>query len=165
MVDTPILGCCHGQQQVDGLRARHQSKDLEVNAFALDKATGDEPSLVLENGATLIPLHLVDPLQPNQLATRLLGLVISMAFISSNIAWRQLASRLATANIGDSKALTRRDFGLSSSQHAKPGAPASPTMLSMRQNRTSSPSSKVSTNSLCQRVELQIPVVSPELPS
>ena len=32
----------------------------------MHEATGDEPSLVLDNGAALIPLHLVDPLQADQ---------------------------------------------------------------------------------------------------
>ena len=48
---------------MDRLHARYWCKDLlEVNALALDKASGDEAHLVLDNGAVLVPLDLVHPL-------------------------------------------------------------------------------------------------------
>ena len=70
VVDTLILRCCYGQQQANGLHSRHRSKDfLEVDALTLHEAAGDEPSLVLDNGAALVPLHLVDPLQADRPTT------------------------------------------------------------------------------------------------
>ena len=48
---------------MDRLHARYWSKDLlEVYALALNKASGDEVRLVLDNGAELVPLDLVHPL-------------------------------------------------------------------------------------------------------
>ena len=42
---------------------RYRCKDfLEVDALALDKTSGDETRLVLNNGAALVVLDLVDPL-------------------------------------------------------------------------------------------------------
>ena len=66
-MDAPVLRCYQSQQQLDRLHARYRRKDfLEVDALALDEAAGDEPSLVLDNGAALVPLHLVDLLQPDR---------------------------------------------------------------------------------------------------
>jgi len=63
VVDTPILRCCHSQQQANGLHSHHQSKDfLGVDALMLHKTVGNKLALVLDNGTTLISLHLVDPL-------------------------------------------------------------------------------------------------------
>jgi len=92
VVDALILRYCQGQQQANGLHSRHRSKDfLEVNALMLHEATSDETSLVLDNDATLIPLHLIDPLQADRPtatggSTSSHVLLSSMAFISSNIA-------------------------------------------------------------------------------
>jgi len=58
------------QQQAHVLHARHQRKDfLKVDAFALHESFGDEPRLVPHHLAALVPLHLVDPLEPDRLAT------------------------------------------------------------------------------------------------
>ena len=63
-MDSPVLRCCQSQQQTDRLHARYRRKDfLEVDALALDKASGDEARLVLDNGAKLVLLDLVYPLQ------------------------------------------------------------------------------------------------------
>ena len=60
VMDAPVLRCCQSQQQSDRLHARYRRKDfLEVDALVLDKASGDEMCLVLDNGAMLIPLDLV----------------------------------------------------------------------------------------------------------
>ena len=46
VVDAPILHCCHGQQQANGLQLRHRSKDfLEIGALTLHEAVSDESSL------------------------------------------------------------------------------------------------------------------------
>ena len=67
VMDVPVLRCCQGQQQSDRLHARYRRKDfLKVNALALDKASGDEARLVLENSAALVPLDLVHPLQADR---------------------------------------------------------------------------------------------------
>ena len=64
VMDTLVLRSCQSQQQSDRLHARYRRKDfLEVDALALDKASGDDARLVLDNGAVLIPLDLVHPLQ------------------------------------------------------------------------------------------------------
>ena len=48
---------------MDRLHARYRCKDfLEVDALVLDKASGDETCLVLDNGALVVPLDLVYPL-------------------------------------------------------------------------------------------------------
>ena len=48
---------------MDRLHERYWRKDpLEVYALALNKASGDETHLVLDNGAELVPLDLVHPL-------------------------------------------------------------------------------------------------------
>ena len=66
-MDAPVLRCCQNQQQSDRLHAHYRRKDfLEVDALALDKASGDEACLVLDNGAALVPLDLVHPLQANR---------------------------------------------------------------------------------------------------
>ena len=66
-MDTPILRCCQSQQQSDRLHALYRRKDfLEVYALALDKASGDEVRLVLDNGTALVPLDLVHPLQADR---------------------------------------------------------------------------------------------------
>ena len=42
---------------------RYRRKDfLEVDALVLDKASGDEACLVLDNGAELIPFDFVHPI-------------------------------------------------------------------------------------------------------
>ena len=67
VMDTPILRCCQSQKQSDRFHARYQRKDfLEVEALALDKASGDEACLVLNNGAALVLLGLVHPLQADR---------------------------------------------------------------------------------------------------
>ena len=58
-MDALALRCCQSQQQSDRLL-------LEVDALALDKASGDEARLVLDNGTTLVPLDLIHPLQADQ---------------------------------------------------------------------------------------------------
>ena len=46
VVDAPILRCCHGQQQANGLHSRHRNKDfLEVDALTLDKVSGNKAHL------------------------------------------------------------------------------------------------------------------------
>ena len=63
MMDAPVLRCCQSQQQSDRLHACYRRKDfLEVDALVLDKASGDESRLVLDNGAALASLDLVHPL-------------------------------------------------------------------------------------------------------
>ena len=48
---------------MDRLHARYWHKDLlEVYALALNKASGDEARLVLDNSVMLVPLDLVHPL-------------------------------------------------------------------------------------------------------
>ena len=70
VMDAPILRYCQSQQQSDRLHVRYRRKDfLEVDALALDKALGDEARLVLENGAALVPLDLVHPLQADRTAS------------------------------------------------------------------------------------------------
>ena len=55
---------------MDRLHACYRRKDLlEVYALVLKKASGDEACLVLDNGAELIPLDLVYPLQAGQTAS------------------------------------------------------------------------------------------------
>ena len=62
-MDAPVLCCCQSQKQSDRLHAHYRCKDfLEVDALALDKASGDEAHLVLDNGAMLVLLDLVHPL-------------------------------------------------------------------------------------------------------
>ena len=62
-MDTSVLRCCQSQQQSDRLHARYRHKDfLEVDALALDNASGNEARLMLDNGAALVPLDLVHPL-------------------------------------------------------------------------------------------------------
>ena len=49
---------------------RYRYKDFfEVNALALNKASGDKTRLVLDNGAELVPFDLVHPLQADQTAS------------------------------------------------------------------------------------------------
>ena len=63
MIDTLVLRCCQSQKQPNRLHARYQRKDfLEVDALALNKVSGDEARLVLDNGAELVSLYLVHPL-------------------------------------------------------------------------------------------------------
>ena len=70
VMDAPVLCCCQSQKQSDRLHARYWCKDfLKVDALALDKASGDESCLVLDNGIVLIPLDLVYPLQADQTAS------------------------------------------------------------------------------------------------
>ena len=48
---------------MDKLYVRYWRKDfLKVYALALNKASGDEARLVLDNGAELVPLDFVHPL-------------------------------------------------------------------------------------------------------
>ena len=64
VMDASVLCCCQSQKQSDRLHARYQRKDfLEVDALTLHKALGNEARLVLDNGAMLVPLDLVHPLQ------------------------------------------------------------------------------------------------------
>ena len=66
-MDAPVLRCCQSQQQSDRLHARYRCKDiLKVDILTLDKASSDEACLVLDNGAALIPLDLVHPLQADR---------------------------------------------------------------------------------------------------
>jgi hypothetical protein len=58
VVDAQVLCHCQGQQQVDRLRACHQCKDFIEVAL-----------LVLDNGAALVQLDLVDPFVSNWLAS------------------------------------------------------------------------------------------------
>ena len=63
MMNASVLHCCQSQQQSDRLHVRYRRKDfLKVDALTLDKASGDEAPLVLDNGAVLVPLDLVHPL-------------------------------------------------------------------------------------------------------
>ena len=63
VMEALVLRCCQGQRQSNRLHARYRCKDfLEVDALALDKASGDEACLVLDNGAALVPLDLVHSL-------------------------------------------------------------------------------------------------------
>ena len=49
---------------------RYWRKDLfEVYALTLNKASGDEACLVLDNGAELVPFDLVHPLQVDRTAS------------------------------------------------------------------------------------------------
>ena len=55
---------------MDRLHVRYWRKDfLEVDALELDKASGDEARLVLDNGAALVPLDLVHPLEADRTAS------------------------------------------------------------------------------------------------
>ena len=70
VMDAPVLRCCQSQQWSDRLYARYRHKDfLKVNALALYKASGDEACLVLDNGAELVSLDLVHPLQTDRMAS------------------------------------------------------------------------------------------------
>ena len=52
---------------MDRLHVRYRRKDFfEVDALVLDKAFSNEARLVLDNGAELIPLDLVHPLQDDR---------------------------------------------------------------------------------------------------
>ena len=52
------------------LYVRYWRKDfLEVNALTLNKASGDEGHLVLDNGAELVLLDLIHPLQTDWTAS------------------------------------------------------------------------------------------------
>ena len=69
-MDAPILRCRQSQQQSDRLHTRYWRKDfLKVDALELDKATGDEKRLVLDNGTVLVPLDLLHPLQADRTAS------------------------------------------------------------------------------------------------
>ena len=62
MMDAPVLRCCQSQKQLDRLHARYRHRDfLKVDALMLEKASGDEACLVLDNGTMLI---LLDPIHP-----------------------------------------------------------------------------------------------------
>ena len=55
---------------MDRLHTRYWHKDfLEVNALLLNKASGDEARLVLNNGAALVLLDLVHSLQADRMAS------------------------------------------------------------------------------------------------
>ena len=55
---------------MDRLHARYWRKDLlEVYALALNKDSGDETRLMLDNGAELVPFDFVHPLQANRTAS------------------------------------------------------------------------------------------------
>ena len=58
----------HGTKfRADRLHARYWRKDfLKVDALVLNKASGDETRLVLDNGAELVLLDLVHPLQADR---------------------------------------------------------------------------------------------------
>ena len=63
VMDALVIRCCQSQKQSDRLHACYRRKDfLEVDALTLDKASGDEARLVLDNDAALVPLDLVHPL-------------------------------------------------------------------------------------------------------
>ena len=52
---------------MDGLHARYWHKDfLEVYALTLNKASGNEVRLMLDNGTKLVSLNLVHPLQADR---------------------------------------------------------------------------------------------------
>ena len=82
-MDVPVLRCCQSQQQSDRLHARYRRKDfLEVDALALDKASGDEACLMLDNASALIPLDLVHPLQADRTSSwRWLDELPSLVFL------------------------------------------------------------------------------------
>ena len=94
------------------LHARYRRKDfLEVDALALNKASGDETHLVLDNGAELVRLSLYTHFRligrhPEGGSTSCHVSFSSIAFISSKIARRQFLSRSASVNVGGSSALT-----------------------------------------------------------
>ena len=70
VMDTPVFCCCQSQKQSDRLHARYRRKDfLEVDTLTLDKASGDELRLVLDNGVVLVPLDLVHSLQADWTAS------------------------------------------------------------------------------------------------
>ena len=55
---------------MDRLHERYWRKDLlEIYVLALNKASGDEARLVLDNGAELVPLDFVHPLQADRMAS------------------------------------------------------------------------------------------------
>ena len=69
-MDAHVLHCCQSQQQSDRLHVHYRRKDfLEVDALALDKASGDKARLVLDNGVVLVPLDLLYPLQADRTAS------------------------------------------------------------------------------------------------
>jgi hypothetical protein len=58
------------EEQADGVEPHDKGEDLlEVNSLALYISFGDEASLVLDDGALLVPLYLENPFQPNELVT------------------------------------------------------------------------------------------------
>ena len=64
VMDALVLCCCQSQKQSDRLHARYRRKDfLKVDTLTLDKASGDETRLVLDNGIVLVSFDLVHPLQ------------------------------------------------------------------------------------------------------
>ena len=70
VMDVPVLCCRQSKSQTDRLHARYWCKDLlEIDALALDKASGDEARLVLDNGAELVPFDFVYPLQADRTAS------------------------------------------------------------------------------------------------
>ena len=70
VMDAPVLCCCQSQKQSDRLHARYRHKDFfEVDAITLDKASGDEARLVLDNGTVLVPFDIVHSLQADRTAS------------------------------------------------------------------------------------------------
>ena len=68
---------------MDRLHARYRRKDfLEVDALTLDKTSGDEARLVLDNGAVMIPLDLVHTLQADRTTSwRWIDELLSLVFL------------------------------------------------------------------------------------
>ena len=67
VMDAPVLRCYQSQHQSDRLHACYRCKDfLGVDALTLDKASGDEARLVLDNGTMLAPLNLVHLFQADR---------------------------------------------------------------------------------------------------
>ena len=111
-----MLILCPGDGRASSLLLQKLVANGQTPCALPDKASGDESRLVLDNGAVLVPLDLIHPLQADRTTSwRWIDELSSLVFLDRLHLLQHRPSPmpivLASVNVGGSSALTRSSSG------------------------------------------------------